>query len=791
MTWPFDNNTRVVIKRLANGSMKADKRRNLFVIITIAFAVCLMSAFAFYYTATNARSIEQIRGQYQAGCIQTTHEEISRLAAADKFEQYGYESDMETVQYRDSNLIVMFQDSGMQKLDRWDAVTGTLPQQANEIIVERAFLNYYQLPQNTGQRLFLDLGEGEREYMVSGILEKKNTSRVFSIFISEAAADMSGNPAPYTLKFRFQNSRIEEPEQLKADIAAFFEEMGIPKDRTFYSSNYFDITDLYLGSDMPVYVVALFIAVACSIVIYNIFHISVMGKMKEYGRLKVIGATPKQLQAVVRKERSRLSLISIPAGLLAGALLSCLIFPGYWVWADNLKYAAVVVALIGVVILISTRKPVKMAGRVSAIESVRATAYANEASSAVSHKLHHKLDAFHLALMNFSRSRKKTAVTLTSLGLTGILLMCIGAYSGSIDLDEMARAQMGDGGEYLLAANAYGKELLSFQKENLLNDALKEQLERLSDVERITSYSAAPVLIPQIKENENFTLFGLTKEQIETILPPEKVQNGAVDYDRLLSENGILFIRDPENLMKLLYHTEYSVGDQITLETVNGHTRTFTVQGIVDGIKTGSGANFFILPEPFLHELYPDINHFTTCFNIHVTQDSQKLRENIFSLVKNPKILITSHKDLADSLAPSMNGMVRAAYGLLGFIFLFALMNLINTLITNILSRQQEFGVFQAVGMSGRQLFKMLSWECLLYILATLLITLTLGTACSIGVCAVFSQIGTFGKLTYHFPIMVFFTFAAALSIVQIIFSAGAVWYSKKHSLVERIKTMD
>ena len=38
MTWPFENDTSAIVKKLADRSMKADKRRNAFIIITIAFA---------------------------------------------------------------------------------------------------------------------------------------------------------------------------------------------------------------------------------------------------------------------------------------------------------------------------------------------------------------------------------------------------------------------------------------------------------------------------------------------------------------------------------------------------------------------------------------------------------------------------------------------------------------------------------------------------------------------------------------------------------------------------------
>ena len=99
--------------------------------------------------------------------------------------------------------------------------------------------------------------------------------------------------------------------------------------------------------------------------------------------------------------------------------------------------------------------------------------------------------------------------------------------------------------------------------------------------------------------------------------------------------------------------------------------------------------------------------------------------------------------------------------------------------------------MFQSVGMSGRQLSCMLSVECLYYIGITLLATLTLGTACSLIVCGVFDRIGMFGKLTYHFPVIPVLLFAAALFLVQAVFSVCAVGYTRKFSLVEQIKAVD
>ena len=55
MTWPFENDTSAIVKKLADRSMKADKRRNAFIIITIAFAVSLMMVLALYNLGTDLK----------------------------------------------------------------------------------------------------------------------------------------------------------------------------------------------------------------------------------------------------------------------------------------------------------------------------------------------------------------------------------------------------------------------------------------------------------------------------------------------------------------------------------------------------------------------------------------------------------------------------------------------------------------------------------------------------------------------------------------------------------------
>ena len=57
MTLPFENDTGPVIKKLASRSIQTDKRRNLFVIVTIALAAALMAAIFCFIGKTAAGAL--------------------------------------------------------------------------------------------------------------------------------------------------------------------------------------------------------------------------------------------------------------------------------------------------------------------------------------------------------------------------------------------------------------------------------------------------------------------------------------------------------------------------------------------------------------------------------------------------------------------------------------------------------------------------------------------------------------------------------------------------------------
>ena len=65
-------------------------------------------------------------------------------------------------------------------------------------------------------------------------------------------------------------------------------------------------------------------------------------------------------------------------------------------------------------------------------------------------------------------------------------------------------------------------------------------------------------------------------------------------------------------------------------------------------------------------------------------------------------LTVFSRADHAASLESQLKMMTRGVYLLLAFLFVFSMVNLVNTLMTNLLARQQELGILQSVGMDRK-----------------------------------------------------------------------------------------
>lgn len=390
------------------------------------------------------------------------------------------------------------------------------------------------------------------------------------------------------------------------------------------------------GNDMELQETVIIAAVGIGLlfvsvlVVYSVFYLSVVGGIRQFGQLRTIGMTKRQIRRMVRTEGLILSAAGVPAGLLIGGTAAYFIRPGGWSWTHTLVTGAAVIAAEMITVLISVRKPAKTASSVSPVEAAKYSGYdvcaekkrgkkrAGRATEKHTKKLARKITPVSLAMMSSARNRKRSVLTLLSLGVGGVLYMIAAVYVSSTSLEGYARI-----GEF-----QYGEFLFNY------------------------SYN-----VTQTAEH------GQTDLQLE----------------HPMDENLIRQIR-----------------------AVDGVEDIRTIESLEVAWETDGDADTEANVQPFTRERESELQE------LNDMKGSFRYDE----MLKNDEILLyntlTEHMQEVRSMFVSFFAMM---VGLSAFIIGFALINLVNTMVTGILIRDHEFAILQSVGMTRTQLSGMLRTE--------------------------------------------------------------------------------
>ena len=163
MTLSFENDTRIIVKKLAKRNLKADKSRNILIIITIALATCLIMTTTLYFFASQRKSLNDAAGRYQAIINEVDNDTITKLVNDDRV-QVGVSHLLGLVSYGDYKLTVRSIDEILMKLAKYPDLEGKLPKSTNEIAITKAFLDRAGLSKSIGDTISLNLGDGEKDY---------------------------------------------------------------------------------------------------------------------------------------------------------------------------------------------------------------------------------------------------------------------------------------------------------------------------------------------------------------------------------------------------------------------------------------------------------------------------------------------------------------------------------------------------------------------------------------------------------------------------------------------------
>lgn len=139
---------------------------------------------------------------------------------------------------------------------------------------------------------------------------------------------------------------------------------------------------------------------------------------------------------------------------------------------------------------------------------------------------------------------------------------------------------------------------------------------------------------------------------------------------------------------------------------------------------------------------------------------------------------INSFNDLT-SLIITIGGALSIIIGLIG------ITNFVNSVLTSIITRRKELAMLQSIGMTGKQLKKMLSFEGLYYATGTVVASIVFGSLVSVIIVrAISNSIWFFTYKFVIFPMFVIYPFLIALTVI-----IPAIIYRKiaKTSIIERL----
>ena len=792
MTWPFENDTSAITKKLAKKSLQSEKRRNLMVVIAVALAAFLICFTGIVSTSLTQMQRNQVVDTYEAVWLGVEENDIETLKGLPEFERVGgYYMLGEELSEQGYHASYVYNDAEMMEIgrDQMKLLEGNLPQKANEVVVSEYFLSTYGNNAKIGDTVTLDTESFHGDYVVTGIMDSVNEkeANTCAIILSNAAlTEWKGfDPAGYRAYVHFKNSDQLGEELMTSYCREIAEEYQLPMPKM--NSKYFAYASKSFDFALMAGVIAI-VLIGGYIVIQSIFRISINDKIQSYGQLRTIGATPKQIKRIVKHEGRKLGNIGILIGTVLGVCGGFLLFPKGF---NAVSYVAtVILTLISswIMVSVSIRKPVKIAAGISPIEAVRFTLAQKDIRS---RKKNIKLNPVSMGIANFKRDRKKTISIVASLSIGGILLMVVSSIVLVRSPEQIARLYFPDS-DYKIYLQDLSEEMLV--KGNPLNEELKQEVLSVDGVTDIIVARQSLHTSIKTDANQNSGICDTLTDQNYAMV------EAALTEGTMPTDSHSIVIHD----QIVAYFEDMGVGSTVEFSSIDGkQSIPVTISGVFSTSKMpvifGHGrahtdGSVFFAPKDLFYELYPEITTFDYSWSI---VSNPKKAETVKAELKN---IVAEHSNLAldeiDTAIAAEKSQNSAAFGsmqvLSWLVFLFGVINLINTTLSNQMSRKQENSVLRSIGLTQKQLCKMNICEGLCYAFFATLAILIVGFPISI-VASREISIATFGGnvVPYKFPVLEMGLFILVLFGMELILSVWTIRRQKKQSLIEQMRAME
>ena len=875
----FGNNNKAVIKKLANRSFRSNKMRNVIAVIAIALTTFLFTAvltIGMGASGTLEYSMAKMIGTGADALVQgLSEEQFQQLKENSMFEKVGCWVPIEIM--TNTNRIfaeIDYADQPQLELRMQTPRTGSAPQKANEVLVSANILKDLNIEEKIGAEIPIELKARQSgqiyhfDMVVSGIYDtpnEKSESVIVSKAFLEENAEMMSDIAQGRVGCGIYTADVvmRDNYMVKDRISELVRNIGgNPDDAN--AANAIRVAPNPIVSNesgLMMWLVAGVFGVLfmfCGyLLIYNVFEIAVTNDIRQYGLLRTVGTTSKQIKRLVNRQALYLFLIGTLLGLIFGTLLGRSILPaalrifavdysGGNIEVGTLPYLGIIAGAIlfsGLTVYISTRKSVKKASRVSPIEAIR---YVEKDTVSIKRK---KIDAGavipRMAKANLQRNKRRTVFIVISLTLSIVLLNSVFIFSGSFDEDayiekhtrsdfmvyspgiqaafgndfghnsavpekavEEIKAQPGVTNEAYLYRNTFEDDHVScdWGTPYVVDNTNKEQ-RMVPEHLNLGVYQTGTERDSAVLTADNHPL-GNVYGFSENILNKMDIIEGETDLsvlkEKLWNGNNVILMAQYGDKGKLAggadssFYRGLSVGDTIQFYENGNPTEEFTIIAKVAATKgettlTGGGSNISqIIDSPLIYmseKKFKEIYETPTLYGFLFDVEEQYQQEMENHLAQDTDVSYTSILTMKATVS-SVKNVVLLIGGVIGAIFaLVGLINFINLVMTNIITRRHEFATMQSIGMTKKQLRKMMISESFSYVLLAGIVGTLAAGALGMTLVKAFVQNGpTSLMMTFQMTLLPVLIMLALFLVLAFIVPVVALRLFNNRSVVERLR---
>ena len=807
-----------ILNNLTIKHLKSNKKRTVVTIIGIVLSTALMVGIGLLFSTIRDNSLKMViedNGDHHV-VIDVPEEKLDFIAKNDSILKYKYKSSLgfalvEGITNTYKPYIQVF-GASPEYLNDLKLIEGKLPTNSSEIVISNHLETNGEVKLNVGDKITLEVGdrvdnEGielgdtpyvyelvcdefgicndtnisqehlinlkSKEYTIVGVVERDILEDYSSPGYSAFTVDDNNTDLTVYITYKNPKKTYEYTDTLASSLGY---ERTVYNDIVYYEEvlyndsllGYYGVTHYTNLIDSLVSVIVIIltlVSIACIIVIYNSFAISVMERKKQFGLFSSIGATKKQLRYTVFFEAFIVGIIGIPLGVLSaylgiGIVLKIInyLLPDIFGFPLALTtyplFVIIPIIFMIITIIISAYLPAKRASRVSPIEAIRL----NDDIKIKSKKLKtpwiiRKLFGVEgeIAYKNTKRNKKKYRITIISLFISIVLFISFSSLlkygiEGAYDYTELPEY------EYIIYGNTSEENKQTL--DNIINQVLSiDGIKRYAIVDIVglnaygndDLYSDELFEILNIDRNllaqndyEHVNLIKLNKEAYDVY----KKEIG-LNSDRpilLNTYSTIIYTNTSRKEIKVKPYNDIQELEIFFYDYENDQpsSNKYLLENIymTDVLPFGVDVNYpdvlnFVVSEELFNKIKDDVNNesrnsISTSIYLKANKydEIDKLLDRDSSTNILDETVSISTVNIKEELKLMTNAVLVIKILLYGFISLVTLIgvtSVINTINTSIALRKKEFAVLRSIGLTPRGFNKMLLFECVLFGVKSLL----------------------------------------------------------------------